>query len=61
MSSDGAHRATGESASDLSSSAMSVPPNNNMANNLVVNVSIEASDEYQVQEITYDGQERYVQ
>ena len=30
-------------------------------NSLAVNVSIEASDEYQVQEITYDGQEKYVQ
>ena len=28
---------------------------------LSVNVSIEPPDEYQVQEITYDGQEKYIQ
>lgn len=30
-------------------------------NNLAVSVSIEATDEYQVQEISYDGTEKYVQ
>lgn len=60
LSPDGGRRTGCCSNRQIRKIAMSAPQNN-AGNNLAVNVSIEASDEYQVQEITYDGVEKYVQ